>query len=217
MNYILYNSKAKNLPEVEAAYETYFIKNNVNIEILDIHEEDGFKYFFENLEYGFEKLESEDGYAKYKAMNKVQYSYVDNIIMIFHANANFIRLTENDTPYEEQVIRTGEIKKMLSDCSLIKIKNIDLQCCMAGQINPADRRILAVELCMATHAECVYAATGLLIYSFNCNQVLGGAYYKFFLDESDKPVKEGGKAIFNVMYRWEDEHAPRMVFQDYPV
>lgn len=38
----------------------------------------------------------------------------------------------------------------------------------------------------------------------------------YFFDDNNRLVKKGGKIVFNVMERWDNDHAPSVIIDDYP-
>ncbi len=216
INYILYDCNDKNLVEVKEVYENYFMKRGMKCQCLNLYDHDAFKVFFENLEYGFkENKKTKDGreIIELVPLSGIRYSCVDNIIVDLHGARHALQPIYPDWIYADD--KDNGIKALLSNCSKIRIKNIDFQSCFAGYYNE-DFKSVAVETLKASGAEAVYAATGELIYGFNCNQVWGGAYYKFYINDKGEIIKQGGKIIFDVMYRWQDEHIPYIVLSDYP-
>lgn len=216
INYILYDCNDKDLVEVKEAYEAYFAKHGMKCQSLNLYDHDAFKDFFENLEYGFKEnkiFEDEREKIKLVPLSGIKYSCVDNIIIDLHGSKHAIQPAYPRWIYADD--KEDGIKALLTNCSKIRIKNIDFQSCFAGYYN-SEFKSVAVETLKASGAEAVYAATGELIYGFNCNQVLGGAYYKFFINDKGNVIKQGGKIIFDVMYRWQDEHIPYVVLSDYP-
>lgn len=143
----------------------------------------------------------------------IKHSCVDNIIIDLHGSKHALQPAYPKWIYADD--KEDGIKALLSNCSKIRIKNIDFQSCFAGYYN-SEFKSVAVETLKASGAEAVYAATGELIYEFKCNQVFGGAYYKFFINDKGEIIRQGGKIIFDVMYRWRDEHIPYIVLSDYP-
>ena len=203
INYVIFNSHDSTLKSTAEAYYNQINRSNMKCQMLDICQDTRFKYIFEHLENGFVEISTGND-IDYVAVTTNQYSSVENIILVFHANSYFIKLTHNETPYEEEIVRGREVKSLLAKCSKIPIKNIDLQCCLTGAVCPEDGSIIAAELLIYTHAEAVYASTGMLIYFLGFNQVLFGLYYKYIINDDNKLVRIGGYALFGLMLRWEN-------------
>lgn len=220
-NYIVYNSKAHNIPETKDAFESFFHNNEMEWQTLDVHFANQFGVIFKNLEYGFREEELKNGEKVYRPLDEPQYSCIDNIIIVYHANPRFINLSERESPTESEIVSTSNIRDLLSECSGIHIKNIDLQCCYAGATNKVDNRIIAVELLLATHADAVYGATAKMRYALGSNQVWFGCYYKYYLNSNGKIAREGGGgllAVVFIMQRWEkDPYSSYEVIKDYPI
>lgn len=207
INYILYDSTDIYRIRHAKAYEAYFKNRKMNYEILTLYNKANFKTFFEKLEYGFEGID--ETYKDYICCSKVQFSRVDNIIICVHGLTGYINGIE-------QTIHASDITELLSNCSTIKIKNIDLLCCYSGDYD-GETKSMAIELLRATHAEAVYGATKSISYLV-VNFVLdGGGYYKYYYNSQNELVRKGGLFIFEVMLRIDDEdHVPFNVIDDYP-
>ena len=207
INYILYDSTDIYRIRHAKAYEAYFKNRKMNYEILTLYNKANFKTFFEKLEYGFEGID--ETYKDYICCSKVQFSRVDNIIICVHGLTGYINGIE-------QTIHASDIAELLSNCSTIKIKNIDLLCCYSGDYD-GETKSMAIELLRATHAEAVYGATKSISYLV-VNFVLdGGGYYKYYYNSQNELVRKGGLFIFEVMLRIDDEdHVPFNVIDDYP-
>lgn len=207
INYILYDSTDIYRIRHAKAYEAYFKNRKMNYEILTLYNKANFKTFFEKLEYGFEGID--ETYKDYICCSKVQFSRVDNIIICVHGLTGYINGIE-------QTIHAYDIAELLSNCSTIKIKNIDLLCCYSGDYD-GETKSMAIELLRATHAEAVYGATKSISYLV-VNFVLdGGGYYKYYYNSQNELVRKGGLFIFEVMLRIDDEdHVPFNVIDDYP-
>ena len=207
INYILYDSTDIYRIRHAKAYEAYFKNRKMNYEILTLYNKTNFKTFFEKLEYGFEGID--ETYKDYICCSKVQFSRVDNITVCVHGLTGYINGIE-------QTIHASDIAELLSNCSTIKIKNIDLLCCYSGDYD-GETKSMAIELLRATHAEAVYGATKSISYLV-VNFVLdGGGYYKYYYNSQNELVRKGGLFIFEVMLRIDDEdHVPFNVIDDYP-
>lgn len=224
INYIIYDTGNLVTWETAKAYDTYFFKNNISYQTLPIRSADQFSYFFENLEYGFsnEKItKTTVGEAGGLVRNSlVQYSCVDNIVLSFHGWLSILDLYLVEDVSYERITANQIANELLKNCSKIRIKNIDCQVCRAGSYDSKNKSI-AIELLKATHAEYVYGATGSAYYigindNYGFNLIANGIYYMFYIDDNNRIHKKGGKIIFSVMERWDNEHAPSCIIEDYP-
>lgn len=210
INYILYDNTDDITRETKTAYVNFFKKQNITpicLEIFDIYQ---FRKFFEKLEYGFDENVEPIQAPGLVCFNKIQYSCVDNIILIFHGNIGYLNLSG-----QTDSVRAYEIESYLVNCSHIKIKNIDCQSCFSGSYTDEIKSI-AIELLKATRAEASYGASGLLVYAFNCNQVLFGHYCKYTVDDQNHIIEGGSYTIFEVMFRINGRGIPFYVVDDYP-
>ena len=76
---------------------------------------------------------------------------------------------------------------------------------------------VAVELLKALNVNDVYAADGMLVYSCNCNQVLGGSYHRYCINDRGNVEKVGGFIVFDVMDRYPCISDYDREIKDYPV
>ena len=208
INYILYDSTDIYRTRHAKAYESYFLNRKMNYEMLSLYSEANFIEFFENLEYGIERIdETSKDYVSY---SKVRFSCVDNIIVCVHGRTGYINGIKES-------IHASDIAQLLSNCSRTRIKNIDLLCCYAGDYD-SETKSMAIELLKATGADAVYGATTSVSYLV-VNVVLnGGGYYKYYYNDKNELIRKGGLFIFGVMLRIDDEdHVPYNVITDYPV
>ena len=208
INYILYDMTDKVMIETEQAYYKYFDDRHIECQTLPLFTEEQFYKVYKYLEYGFEGVSGskEDDLV---VSAKKHFSYVDNIIILFHGNVGYFNLKYSS-------VRANDIESKLAGCSKIQIKNIDCQCCFGGSYNNSEKSI-AVELLKATNSEAAYGATGELRYIICWNEIWIGRYYKYFYNEKKEIVREGGLCVFEVMYRWNDDpRLNRVVLKDYP-
>lgn len=139
--------------------------------------------------------------------------------MSFHGSKGRVNLEQKDQKTIHDTIYAYEIggDLILSQCSDVTIKNIDCLFCFSGSyVSKNGTKSVAIELLKATHAEAVYGVTGTLYYNFGYNQVWGGVYYLYYYDDQNQLRKKGGKLIFDVMERWNNERVPSGLITDYP-
>ena len=238
INYILYDVANSLIYETVSAYIFYFEKNHIEYSKVPICTEEQFCYFFKYLEYGFTTINydgwRDDGNEEFEVdcegglcrLEEVQYSRVDNIILVFHGTKGIIDAEQTDDRVAHSRVYAYKFndsneKYSLVNCSKIPIKNIDCQVCMSACYD-SNNKSIAIELLKATGAEHVYGATGELIYvdineNIGFNIVNCGVHYMFYFDDNNQLIRKGGKVIFGVMERWDNVHAPSVVVEDYPV
>lgn len=209
INYILFNFTDNNCIKTARAYFKFYKDNNMECQALPIYSEAQFYKVFKYLDYGFDNI-SVDGIEEEDLIvsSDINFSSVENIIIIFHGKIGYINL-----PCDS--VRANSVNDKLTDCSKIKIRNIDCQCCFSGAYNNNEKS-LAVELLKATHAEASYGATGYLIYAFGCNQVWFGGYFKYYYNEKNEIVSQGGNIIIDVMVRWDNDPKKCKTLKGYP-
>ncbi len=236
INYILYDAANSIIYETVSAYMDYFNKFGMEYSKVPICTEEQFCYFFEYLEYGFTTINYDgwdNGNEEYKIESKgglcrlegVRYTRVDNLILVFHGGRGIMDVEHTDDGSAYSRVFANKFNDSSADyslvnCSKIPIKNIDCQSCFAGYYD-SNCKSIAIELLKATGAEHVYGATGELIYcdikkKICFNSVYLGVYYMYFFDDNNRLVRKGGKIVINVMERWDNDHAPSVIIDDYP-
>nr|AHF25997.1 thrombospondin type 3 repeat-containing protein [uncultured bacterium Contigcl_1565] len=218
INYILFDNGNKECIETAKAYANYYVQNGIKYQPLPIYSVMQFEYFFENLEYGFDNTaiantgaDCEGGLNRLK---EKQYSSVDNIIVVFHGGTGYVNIYEvNKKPYDS--IQANQLGGILSNCSKIKIRNIDFQSCFAATYNHSTKSMV-VEMLKNTNVDVVYGATGMVIYSFGYCQVWGGSYDRYFIDDQYEIEKVGGFWGFRIMDRYPCEIDHNYQIHDYP-
>ena len=226
-NYILYDNAHADNPndpcmETMIAYRNFFKKNNIECQVLPLNSTMQINYFFEKLEYGFEQNEivnygvEVDGGLK--SFDTVHYTCIDNIIMIYHGGLGYINLHQFSETNVHDSIKAFEFslrKDILPECSSVRIKNIDCQICFAAKYSQTYKSF-AIELLKRTNAEVVYASTGVLRYAFGFNQVFGGTYDRYFVNDRGNIQKLGGFYGFDVMDRYPCFSDYNYEIKDYP-
>ena len=212
VNYILFDIADDDCIECAAAYAHYFVKSEIEYQALTIYSKEQFIKFFENLEYGFDNKKVLGTFKEDLIVSsEKQYTSVDNIILIFHGKPGYINLA-NDC----QSVTADNIVDDLKNCSKIKINNIDCQCCFAGSYTKNTKSV-AIELLKATNASAAYGATGLAIYDgWDFNTVVLGFYWKYYFNEQNILIKQGGFANFPIMYRITNDIPAIYTITDYP-
>ena len=218
VNYILTDSSDPILKELADVYESFFVNNGMPHQKLELCSGERFAKFFEKLEYGFEKATTEYNGSKYDSfepLTKVQYSYVENIIIVVHGHHHAIDCSSHVWIYADD--KPTGIKALLSNCSSIRIKNIDFQACYAGYYN-SEFKSPAIETLKATRAEYVYASTGELCYSSDNDNNLSwkGLYHVYYLDDQDRLMMSTGQMMFNVMERLDKQLFFAVEIKNYP-
>ena len=103
----------------------------------------------------------------------------------------------------------------MKECSQVRIRNIDFQCCFSARYD-SKTKSLVVETLRATHAEVVYGATGTLVYSMGYNQVWFGTYDRYFINNRGNVEKHGGFYGFGVMDRYPCQSDINFEIEGYP-
>ena len=212
INYILFDIADDECIKCAQAYARYFDKIDVKCQALTIYSKEQFIKFFENLEYGFDnKIVLGTFKEDLLVSSEKQYTSVENIILSFHGKPGYINLAKN-----VQSVIAENIVDDLKNCSKIQIDNIDCQCCFAGSYTKNTKSV-AIELLKATNANAVYGATGLAIYDgWDFNTVLFGFYWKYYFNEQNILIKQGGFANFPIMYRITNDIPAAYTITDYP-
>ena len=220
INYIIYDNTDINCIEIKNAYSNYFESNRLNYQAIPIYTYYQFRDFFTYLEYGFEYEIASDLNVKGDLSNldKVQYSHVENIILVFHggyANNKELIITAKDADGDTDFVLSTEIKDALSNCSSIKINNIDCICCYSAKYD-SDTPCIAIELLKESHADTVYGVTGKVRYYYGYFQVAFGTYDRYFINDRGNVEKWGGFMGFNLMDRYPCESDYSHEIKNYP-
>ena len=229
INYVVFDLVNSLTRDTAKAYIDYFEKNNYTYQAIPIISDTQFYYFFKFLEYGFEPIKYYDGFYNGReeydvsnpdGLNKLygsQYSYVENIILVFHGCIGGMTIEQVDKDSAGFAVNANEFSSSLVNCSSIEIKTIDCQSCFAGSYN-SENKSVACELLKNTNVQEVYAATGEVIYNSknDKNSIFLGKYYKFTINDENEIIRGGGKGVYDVMYRFQGKGWPYVVLDDYP-
>ena len=221
INYLLYDVTDTICLRPAKAYYNYLIKHDMSRQALPIYSEEQFIYFFENLEYGFEEdvLNTGTENGGLTRLTKKHYSYVENIIIIFHGNTDensgYFN-TAKDIKGRYETVYAKDLQTNLSRCSEISIKSIDYHCCYAAKYS-SDIKSLVVETLLATNAEVVYGATGKIRFAFGFTQVWGGTYDRYFVNDRGNIEKWGGFLGYNILDRYPCVSDYSHEITDYPL
>lgn len=163
INYILYyeDPAITGLEGNKTAYELWLWKHDMNYECYEINTRQEYFSFWKNMchesSYSNRYSVTDSGFS-----DKIQYSEVRNLIIIFHGYSDIdaFYLGDDEDLYEEQIGYIAE------NYTFVNIKNVDVQCCCAYNDHDKDKMSPAEALLKTDKIEYVYACKGLSGYNY---------------------------------------------------
>ena len=187
INYILYyeDEAITGIKGNKLAYELWFWNHDMDYECYEINTRQEYFSFWKNMchesSYSNRYNVTDSGFS-----DKIQYSEVRNLIIIFHGYSNLDAFCLGN---EEEDLDEEKIGDIAENYTFVDIKNVDVQCCYALQDYDKDGLSPAEALLKTDKIGAVYACYGSSGYNhwYNLNTSLLGIY-RLEKDDSEKPI-----------------------------